>query len=287
MADIAKRIGTISFHDASLSVWEDPPGVGLPNGFEKEFKQQVFHRIIIILKEMGWNIKIPTRMIKEYGRRFAKNYRECRRGDLKADLSVGGRVIRFEMYQSINTPNRPDHGGKYEFDKEKIMPFLIRIQMEYTRKTIKENLIRSFGYNFAPKDPEMGPNGLTAHEYMRHKIESNWHYDPEIGRIRGEEETYNNRSADGSTLKHNERVWFYDSKGRLLTGKAYYNINNMWWVVTGKYGLRNMVSHSLFTQKNKKTTATKLKDLIKKHSDRMDFETAIILRDELYREAAR
>jgi len=82
-------------------------------------------------------------------------------------------------------------------------------------------------------------------------------------------------------------VWFYDWKGRLNKGTAYYNINNMWWVITGKYGYRNMGCHDLYIdlprdpriKKNAHLRARVLNKELDTAVSTQNFERAIILRD--------
>lgn len=57
------------------------------------------------------------------------------------------------------------------------------------------------------------------------------------------------RTVFGSVLEHGAQVWFADWHGHMGEGVAYYNTNNMWWVVTGKYGLDNAASFDIYAGK--------------------------------------
>ena len=117
------RAGTVSFGDASLSVWEESiPSANSVDGFKKrdawelEFKRQVFARIVQTLNRLGWTVKQPAinpHDVKHYGGRVARRatelHRNCSKGDLKGELEVSGRSITFKMWQGVNTPTRPDH----------------------------------------------------------------------------------------------------------------------------------------------------------------------------------
>ena len=247
------RTGKVVFNDASLSVWED--GLGGThqerNSWEKSFKQQVFKRIIQTLNRLGWVCVIPKDKIEQYGLSFARGYRYCVKGDLKADLGICGRHIEFKMFQSINTPDRPDHDGRYQRDLEKHMPYLLRLEMERTRRKIRDYFCNIFsGYEFKAdrNDGRMnkrGPGHLTAMEWLNGCYETSWHFKGDLDAY--EISDYNRKSANGNMLNHGDRVWFTDWKGRICTGIANYNINNMWWVITGKYDVSNISSGRLFT----------------------------------------
>lgn len=55
----------------------------------------------------------------------------------------------------------------------------------------------------------------------------------------------NSKDANGNHITSGELKYYYDTRTRrLLCGRAWHNINNMWWVVSGKT-LRNVCSRNL------------------------------------------
>jgi hypothetical protein len=260
--------------------------------------KDVFNRIIQQLNRLGWKCEVPEDKVKQYSLNFARNYRYCRKGDLQAELGVSGRHIEFKMWQSVNTPTRPDHGGKYESNKEAVMPYLLRLEMERTRRRIRDYLCNIFsGYEFdtARKDGRTNKRGvghLTALEWVQGCYETSWHFKGDwpayIARENGM--AYNRKSADGKLLEHKQRVWLYDGKGRLCTGIAYYNINNMWWVVIGKYGIRNEACFSFYTvcpddvraKNNTRLRRGRLEGELAKAIKAMDFKRAELLKRQLF-----
>lgn len=290
------RTGRVVFGDATLSVWEEGLG-GSPQervAWEKAFKHQVFKRIIQTLNRIGWKLVIPQDYIEQYGQSFAEGHRYCVKGDLKADLSISGRCIELKMFQNVYAPDRPDHEGRYQSDKEKHMPYLMRLEMERARRRIKIYLCNVFsGYEFKTDriDGRMnkrGPNHLTAMEWIQGCYETSWHFKGDLTTYKISD--YNLKSANGPPVSHGQRVWFADCKGRICTGIAYYNINNMWWVVTGKYDCRNIASFELFTvqpdnirqKRNKNLREKTLKRLLNESVEVMAFERSTQLRDILY-----
>lgn len=242
------RTGVIRFHDAKMSIMEE----GLSGDHEKRtawesrFKKDVFARIIQQLNRLGWAVQ-PNSYIFT-----GNNSRYARKGDLRLDLKLTGQCIDVEFFQNVHAPNRPDHAGRYESDKEILMPYILRIEMERTRRKLRRYLCNIFsGYSFSEelndaRRAKVGSNGLTALEYVNGAIRASWHFKEELGRADWGASGSSRKSADGQLLDHGQRVWFFDRKGRTCTGIAYYNLNNMWWVVTGKYGYDNKANFDLY-----------------------------------------
>lgn len=281
------RSGVVAFGDAALYVREEPDRPAYLGGdWERDFKKDVLLRILQQLNRMGWSCEIPAEMIRRYSLSFARKFRHCQRGDLRAELSVSGRCIKLEMWQDLHNVSNPN-GGRYDFGKEQRMPYLMRLRMEYTRRTIRDYLLNIFqGYAWEPSKAPRGPNGLTAREWIEQRTAGCWHYQASRGRRGGEELCGNNRSAEGDALKHGARVWTTDSKGRLIEGEAFYNINNMWWVITGRYDCTNVASSQIYAnrpaelrkKRNARAAATRIQSELDRAVKTENFERAIVLR---------
>ena len=298
MAQI-NREGSVSFGDASFSIWEEPGRQAMIGGdWERIFRRQVFARIIQQLNRLGWTVG-PWKDAANYAA-IANNHRSCNKGPLRGELEVSGRTIKLEMFQPINCPTRPDHEGRYESDKEGVMPYLLRLEMERTRRRIRDYLCAVFsGYRFDPKIRSVyrKPLEKTAMERVQdHYAESSHFKGDWAGWIKEKNGGMNgwfcnNREAgDGSMLEHGQRVWFHDWHGRTCTGIAYYNINNMWWVVTGKYDYRNMACHELYAtcpenpriKRNARQRRKRLEQELAKAVKAMDFKRADLLKNILF-----
>lgn len=284
-----ERTGRIAFHDAGLFVRED--GVHSRNWneqkqLERQFKKDVFTRIVQTLRRLGWTVGPNTHIFTGPDNRYA------RKGDLRADLKMSGGRIEFDMFQNVNAPERPDHGGRYEFNQEALMPYLIRIEMERTRRRIRDYLCGVFtGYEFDADKRSIyrKPLEQTALERIHERYAESWHFKgdwPGYLEKNGSME-YNRESADGVRIEHGQRVWFADRKGRIVEGTAYYNINNMWWVVMGKYDYTNEACFKLYAKcpenkrikRNARLRRNRLERELAKAVELMNFERAAILRD--------
>ncbi|MDM7104110.1 hypothetical protein QUH18_26730 [Klebsiella pneumoniae] len=291
-----KRNGEIRLGDARLCVWEDPESTG--DTYERGFKRDVFRRIVQTLNRLGWLVVIPQEKIESYGGDFAHRFRYCTKGDLKADLSLCGRVIELEFFQNVNAPDRPDHEGRYQSDKEKHMPYLMRLEMLRTRNKIATYLTNVFdGYAMAEPRAnwsDIGPGKLTNMDVIKADYRANWHYD-------GNWEDYlkknphmisgrNCISAEGQQLEPGKRVWWFDWKGRIMTGTAWYHINNMWYVTWGRYGISNIASFELYIslpenprmKRNERLRRRKLEGLMGDAVTKMDYLRAYQLKQILF-----
>lgn len=299
------REGLVSFGDASVNVWEDsipspsgPCGFKARDAWELEFKSQVFARIVQTLNRLGWTVERPAinpHDVKHYGgpvaRRATERHRNCSKGDLKGELEISGRTIKLEMWQSVNTPTRPDHGGRYESNKEGCMPYVLRLEMERTRRRIRDYLCSVFtGYTFAPpRDPTMGLMGVTAEEKAAHDRRTTGHYKPALDRAEISM-TSNAIARDGGTIEHGARVWALDHKGRVITGTAYYSLNNRWQIVTGRYGMTYAGTESIFTsppenlrvKRNARERRRRLESELAKAVKAMNFRRAEALKNILW-----
>lgn len=306
------REGTVSFGDASLSVLEESipsrsgvDGIKARDALEQAFKREVFARIVQTLNRLGWTVEKPPinpHDVKHYGGTVARwaseRHRNCSKGDLKGELEVMGRCIKFEMWQGVNTPTRPDHGGRYENDKEGCMPYLLRLEMERTRRRIRDYLLAVFtGYTFDEERRSVyrRPLAQTAMEKIQESYARSWHFKGDMADYlcrSGYDQlpSYNCTSLDGDRIEHGQRVWFRDYVGRVCEGVAYYNINNMWWVVTGRYDASNVSTSEIWTKcppnprvkRNARQRRKRLEQLLADATKAMDFERAMVLRDLLF-----
>lgn len=291
-----KREGSVVFHDASMSVWEDgiPREWNAAREWEREFKRQVFARIVQTLNRLGWALEIPADDIKRYGEKFARKNRYCRKGELQADLSISGRCIEFKMFQAINCPTRPDHEGRYEHNKEAAMPYLLRLEMERTRRRVRDylcNVFAGYAFNDSKDRAGVGPGlgQITALEAASIRRRTSGHYVAELDRAR-----FNNdagTSGDGLPLENGMRVYAQDYRGRIVTGTAFYCLNGNWTIVTGIYSALYNVWHKqvwvnspgdLRRKRNESTRRKRLEAELNNAIAAMDFRRAEVLRDIIF-----
>lgn len=291
-----QREGEVRFGDASVGITEDPRRRSWDQwqDYERNFKRQVFKRVVQQLNRLGWSVEVPQDMIEQYSRSFAEGHRYCRKGDLQGRLDLSGRCIKFEMWQDIANGDNPN-GGRYDFDKEKRMPYILWLEMERTRRRLREYLCNVFsGYQFQDqlrdgRHPKRGPGSLTAVEWVEQHIRSSGHFNEELGHAPINMKR-NAQSADGGIIAHGARVYAIGHDDRVVVGTAYYDLNSSWWVVTGKYGAICVQSSNIYLdnpgdlrrKRNERKRRSRLESELSKAVKAMDFQRAQVIKDILF-----
>ncbi|PNG32232.1 hypothetical protein A1395_22260 [Pseudomonas protegens] len=302
-----ERSASIIYGDANIVIREPHPGRQpweQEKAWERDYRNQVLKRIVQTLNRLGWTCAMPELRERDkrdqYGiaENFRRNKRVCSKGDLKADLELSGATITFQMFQNVNAPDRPDHDGRYQGEKEKHMPYLMRLEMERTRRRIRAYLCNVFsGYYFDEEwmhkhERKVGPGHLTAIERIQLHYENSWHFKgADWDKYKSGSWMGNNvKSADGKMLEHGQTVWFTDYEGRWQRGTALYNINNMWWVVTGPFSYTNECCRELYTtppehprvKENQERRRSRLESLMSQAAKKLDFKRAEVLKNILF-----
>lgn len=301
------RTGTIHHHDAELSIWEEPGGP-VQKDWQRQFKREVFARIVQQLRRLGWTVAMPAidpLTVQHYGgtvaRWSAERKRQCRKGDLQADLEISGRHIEFKMFQAIHCPTRPDHEGRYEANKEAVAPYPLRLEMIRTRARLTAYLCNIFtGYTLQP--PRIASPNPDPLAYFNDGWDSE--HDKRAGTHRftrgpdgwPDDTVLSSRDRtdhDGNRLDHGAIRWHRDHTGRVRRGKVYGGINGQWLFVYGPGPRDHTHTHakSLFTYqpgqlllrhiepaRRRKRLETELNQAVKA----MNFERAARLRDLIF-----
>lgn len=289
-----ERAGAIGYSDACIYIREEGISAARATGgwpaekaWERQFKRDVFARIVQTLRRIGWSV-LPWDESDQY-KAIALNHRTCIKGDIKGQLEMSGRCIKFEMWQDV-TPSENRNGGRYDFGKEARMPYLLRIEMERTRRRIRDYLLNVFtSYVFEPSDPKIGMNGATALEYARHSQRSSGHYVERLGRASFNSPS-NGFTRDGVAIEDGAKVYAITSAGRVVYGAAYYSLNGRWMVVTGRHGIEWADHRELYAacpgdpriKRNARERRNRLEGEMAKAIKAMKFERAAALRDILF-----
>lgn len=191
-------------------------------------------RLFSMMKERGWKIQIDQDTLEQFPI-IAKNFFQGKKGDLLFKSHRYPTGFELEFYQEINTVNK--NGGKHDFNKLKLMPYLIRCRFLVELKYIKEFLSNE-GY-----EDESEPILKYAADEVEHRIKGSWWYEEEKA---DRQPDYNATDKDGKRLTDGQIKYFRDHKGRLQRGTIYHNINNMWWVIINKFQFRNIASFEFF-----------------------------------------
>ena len=217
----------------------------LPHSFKREGNPHWvnFKDLMRFLGSIGFYVSED----KEIKKRFPSLNETHRRGrfdDLRFKAEYAPNC--FDIDYSVGGVHENPHGGFYDFDKYKKMPYLIQKRFDWT----KEKLLKYFekcGYSIEFKTNTCKGEAFIIHDYIR-----SWHHPQEkwfsLKDVDGQTAKYetNGTDRDGNILRNGETKYFRDWSGYLLRGKVYHNINNMWWVLLADGKVRNKACFELF-----------------------------------------
>lgn len=258
----------VRIHDTHIGIWQD-------NAKDSSFHAEVFAPLIKAMRARGWAIGADPRIKKHY-RSLSPSHRLAARGNLRASIEITGRVVRIE-YWADTWPLDNRHGRRYDFGKLTRMEYLdrLRVRLEMSR------VVAWLG-TIAPVSVKTDePVGLPAIQRIERRYAESCHTDKKLGRPVCKH-SYNGMSRDSQSIEHGSTIWFADRKGRIGRGTAYYNINNMWWVVCGAYTLLNLSSSEIYC---KAPQDLRTKQNTRQRRGRIEEELALAVRRMNYRRA--
>lgn len=221
-------------HDASLSLWIDDP--------KDPMVQKARDEVVRLLRSLGWRVRIDPHTQKRYPS-IAKDH-HASLGDLQAHIEISGRQMQVTFYQDVVHENK--NGGRYDFDKREKMPYLLGLKYEATVRKVAACIE---GLGLPKLERRKKRTGSDFIQHARAELEAfqgaDFYADTPEAYPR-----YNCMAADKTQLRDGQRVWFvaeYEPDGRWLSGIAWRNINNMWWVLLPGDVVRNVASFELHT----------------------------------------
>lgn len=256
------------FTDGSIQIWREHPG-------EPE-NTKTFTGVNRLLKRIGFDVRECEDTKKRFDS-LSKTTRVGRFGNLQFCHRLSGRHQEIEFFQDVNFSN--PNGGKYDFGKESRMPYQVKLRYLWTRKKIADYLIKKG----IPQVKDYKPR--TALDFIAAKRAESWHWHP--GKPMVPSAGYE-MSGDKKKIEEGMEVFFYDWSRRLGVGRAFYNLNNMWWIVVGSNPRpRNIANFDIFVGNNglprKRWSDGERKKRVEKQYEsaieRRDFERAAQLRD--------
>ena len=279
---------TINISDGSLNVW-------LENTNEV-FLKKVMVGICAMLRKSGWNIVVPyeekgddSRYGKRFNRRWAERFRCGDHSGLEFESYISGRSLEFSFWEDVIDHSKENQsGGRYIFNKESKMPYLLRIRTHSTRMKILKYLHKHFDVTEGKNSMTFPEKAITAFDRVQERIKSSGHYVKELGHA-SISKSYS-KSADGITIEHGMPVYALDYYGRFIKGTAYYDLNMNWNIVTGKYDYTCISNSSIYVNKpdnlrvkqNSRIRRKKLENAMSNAIKRMDFDKAKSVKAQLF-----
>ncbi len=228
----------INLYDTSIGIWQD-------NANDPTFRAEIFGPLIRSMRIRGWTIGVDPSV--RHGS-LRPTHRLGKRGNLRAEIRCSGRVVEIKFWSEA-APSENRNGPRYGFDHRKNAPYLDRLRFDLeTRRILTWLRDRAeITEKRPPRSGTVAPGEMTARDFIAEGYRTSWHADKELGRPVAKHD-YNCTSLDGERIEHGQKVWFTDRKGRICCGTAYYNINNMWWIVSGEWSLSNKATHEICTR---------------------------------------
>lgn len=223
------------------SFWVDIAPAGPP-------ARPLYHRLNNLLQERGWKIGPDPFQEKPNPRSWSWQRLLAVKGDLYCAVEVrahegGGGKIAYQFWQDL-VLEEGRTCGRWSFDKRQRMPFLIRMQWQATLN-VMQTLLRSLGFTHEITSWEA--HEQKGMDFILKRMAESCHtpkdYDP---LTHTSPYSYNVQGRDGQPIQPGRKYMAYVN-GRLVTGTAYYNLNNMWWLLPNEQSRPfNVGSHHLF-----------------------------------------
>lgn len=227
------RTVAVHLHDTTIGISQD-------DAQDPTFRAEIFGPLIRMLRTRGWTVGSDPDVVKHYNC-LRHDRRLMRKGALRGSLKITGRCIKIEVWAET-WPKDNRNGHRYDFNKRQRLDYLDRLRVQALERLIITWLERRAAVTVS----RSGQPRLAMDRIAKDYAES-WHTDKALGRPRCDYD-YNRRSADGILIEHGQTVWVPDAKGRIVRGRAFYNINNMWWVVLAKDHLTNKACFEIYAE---------------------------------------
>lgn len=221
---------TYLISDASFSV--------ISNSEEMKYGDTTSYKIMLdALSRAGFTVTKDPRIEKEYPI-LSDSHDAGSHGELKFESNYYPLGFKFEFYQDVVFEN--SNGGKYDFNKESKMPYLIKKRYQLAIKKLEHTALQ-LGFKYRESARKVNPAkypleafniqwdmGEMARGTLRFdRGPHGWPSDKEIN-------SWCRKDADGMILDHGDEKYLRDSKGYLLRGRVYGGINGRWMFVYGK-----------------------------------------------------
>lgn len=204
----------------------------------------ILYILLNFMKSRGWHIEHD----KETHKCIRQDYWNGKKKDLEFHLHRYPRGFLFEFFQNIVYEN--PRGGRYDFDKFEKMPYLIKLMYLNETRHMKAFLEGLGINNLVDATPT---EYKYAEEKIKHHYVESWHHPQKdmnfkLSDLDGTtcKYSFNNTDRDGKTIYNGQIKYFRHWNGRLMRGKVYHNINNMWWVILNSNDYTNVADFELF-----------------------------------------
>lgn len=222
----------VRLHDTNIGIWQDDAN-------DPSFRSEIFRPLVAFMRRQGWTLG-PCPKTTEHYPSLRHDHKLAQNGELRGSVGISGRHIEVDLWaETWAQTNR--NGHRYDFDKRQRLDYLDRLRVQLFESRIIAWLERRANVTVTRCEKPRLAMDRIAKAYAE-----SCHTDKVLGRPVCDYD-YNRKSADGDLIEHGQIVWTTDSKGRIVRGRAFYNINSMWWVVLAKDKLTNESCGHIYT----------------------------------------
>lgn len=159
--------------------------------------------------------------------------------------------LNFEFFQNVTTPENRN-GGRYDFDKYKKFPYLLKLRLKVAVQTLIEAISPLCDATITFTDRPVLSADLVMKDYRQscHKRKNISSLEDAQLTLSDYDLSQNNNDRDRKKIMCGELKYFYSYDGYLHRGIVYHNLNNMWWVIENDITLSNKASFELFDRTN-------------------------------------
>lgn len=273
---MSRRKLEIRITDTKIGIWQDDAN-------DPSFREEVYSELIRRLRSRRWSVKEDPQVKKHYSC-LGPNNRLAAKGTLRAAIEISGRVTSIEFWGTTYPLDNPN-GRRYDFDKLQRMTYLDQKRFELEKRRILAWLAGIAETQVNDRDK----SHLSTDEWIQNSYDKCWHTKKELGHPDWHAD-YNRTSRDGELLEQGQTVWFAGRDGRLRRGRAFYNLNSMWWVKVSHYEHTNLscgelcaqAPADLRTKRNQRKRRERLERLISQAVTASNFRRAELLQNVLF-----
>lgn len=250
-----------------------------------ELTKSQFMEIVGMLRvDRKFKVKDDPRITKHYPSLKADFV--GRRYQLRFLARYAPKFSEITFFQNVFHEN--PNGGRYDYNKlEKMPPDVLKF-FKIERRWLTDVLKASGRVDQTEyKMPE-----ITAYEWLTNEIVKSGHYRGDKQKLKPHPfktiwtsgEGYNCKDKDCKQIRPWQIKFFYDWDGRLKRGHVVKNLNNMWWVITGRYSVSNVSASSLFDyagqpKRSVEWQKNKMRRLMAQAAEAHDYERAAMFRN--------
>lgn len=230
-----------------FQIYKDSASISMHNKDreDRDSHYPILHRLLNFMEGRGFDVGKDPDIEKNY-KILTKDHWYGRKGYLEFKASRYPAGWKIEFFQNVVIENKA--GGYYDFHKYEKMPYMIKLIFRNELRHIKEFLESLGCIDNTEKQYKLATDKIKF-DYVKschYKQKSMDEF--ELSDLDGQTDkySYNYQDRDKKIIHNGELKYFRHWDGRLSRGIVYRNLNNMWWVITNRFEIRNVADFELF-----------------------------------------